>query len=64
MAYRESVLDGRKRASEKQRSRDNDMKRLERGVIAPMELARENGFFASLNAPKMRIIAVGKKKFA
>lgn len=63
MAYREGALDGRRRAAEKQRSRDDDRERLERDIIAPMELARENSFFASLDAPKMRIVAVGKKKF-
>jgi hypothetical protein len=34
-----------KRAAEKQRSREEDARRLQRGEVAPAQLAAENSFF-------------------
>lgn len=49
------------RADEKQRSRDEDARRVRSGVINSSELRRENNFFASLDMGKFRIVAIGRR---
>jgi len=48
------------RPAEKQRSREEDQRRLDAGEITPEELRRENGFASSLPLSKFRITHIGK----
>ncbi len=48
MSYKVAHLDSRKRALEKQESRDRDAARLKSGSVSASELRRENSIFSAL----------------
>ncbi len=50
------------REIEKQRSRDEDARRLAAGEISEQELKRENNFFAALDMKKFEMVAIGGKQ--
>jgi hypothetical protein len=52
-------LDSKKRAREKQASRESDELRLRSGMVNREGLRRENDFFSSLPLEKFRIVAIG-----
>jgi hypothetical protein len=56
---REFKLDPKKRAAEKQASRDRDLERLRKGEVTPEELTKENNFFAALDLTKFKIVSIG-----
>ena len=60
---REFKLDPKKRAAEKQASRDRDLERLKRGEITPEELTKENDFFAALDLAEFEIVSIGGRPF-
>jgi hypothetical protein len=64
MSYRIAHLDSRKRALEKQESRDRDAARLKNGSISPSELRRENSLFSALPLHRYKMVAIGGKALA
>lgn len=64
MKYRVSHLDSRKRALEKQESRDRDQARLNAGSVRPSELRRENSVFSALPLHRYKMVAIGGKALA
>lgn len=52
-------LDVEERARQKQASRERDLARLRNGEVSPAELAHENNFFAALDLPSFKIVAIG-----
>jgi len=64
MSYRVSHLDSRKRALEKQESRDRDQARLNAGSVRPSELRRENSVFSALPLHRYKMVAIGGKALA
>lgn len=62
MSYSVGHLDPRKRALEKQESRDRDQARLADGSVSHSQLRRENSFFASLPLHRFKIVAIGGKR--
>jgi hypothetical protein len=64
MSYRVANLDSRKRALEKQKSRDRDQARLNNGSVSPAELRRENSMFAALPLHRYKMVAIGGKALA
>jgi hypothetical protein len=63
MVMKDGTFDWKKRAAEKQASRDRDFERLRNGEVTPEELARENDFFAALDLADFKIVAMGGKPF-
>jgi len=59
MSFKVFPLDANERARQKQASRDRDLARLKAGEINPAELAHENNFFAALDLPSFKIVAIG-----
>lgn len=53
------VLDSKKRARDKQASRERDRLRLNSGLVDREGLRRENGFFSSLPLHEFRIASIG-----
>lgn len=64
MTHSVGHLDSRKRALEKQESRDRDRARLDDLSVDPSQLRRENSFFASLPLHRFKIVAIGGKPLA
>ncbi len=64
MSYRVAHLDSRKRALEKQESRDRDQARLNNGSVSPSQLRRENSAFAALPLHRYKMVAIGGKALA
>jgi hypothetical protein len=61
MSYVVAPLDPRKRALEKQESRDRDAARLREGSVNRAELRRENSFFSALPLNRYQMVAIGGK---
>ncbi|CAH2606174.1 conserved protein of unknown function (plasmid) [Rhodovastum atsumiense] len=55
----DGILDQKRRADEKQASRDRDQQRLAAGEVTAAELARENSFFRSFDLEKFAIESIG-----
>ncbi|MBX5041143.1 hypothetical protein [Rhizobium lentis] len=64
MSYRVAHLDSRKRALEKQESRERDQVRLDNGSVSPAQLRRENSAFAELPLHRYKMVAIGGKALA
>lgn len=47
----------------KQESRDRDAELLASGKVKPGDLDRKNGFLSSIDFSKVKIVAVGDRKF-
>lgn len=61
MSYKVSFVDPVERAAAKQRSRDDDARRLAAGEIKKQELRKENSFFGALDVSKLRMLSIGGK---
>jgi hypothetical protein len=59
MGRKFGILDPRKRAAEKQASRDRDLERLRTGKVTPEQLTKENSFFDALDIASFKIEAIG-----
>lgn len=64
MSYKVAHLDPRKRALEKQESRERDQARLNKGSVSASELRRENSAFAALPLHRYKMVAIGGKSLA
>lgn len=64
MSYKVAHLDSRKRALEKQESRDRDAARLKSGSVSASELRRENSIFSALPLHRYKMVAIGGKALA
>lgn len=56
-----NTFDPKKRAAEKQASRDEDARQLAAGEVTHAELRKRNGFFSSLDFKKWVMVAIGGK---